>query len=175
VRRVRAWAGLRAFGLGREAAEDVAQATCAEVWRTFNLARGGDAFEGFVQGRFVEAVRMAPPAPSAPPPPGASPRLAAALAELRARNPRHHQALTLVYGAQATPEEAADELAVDAWEIRSMLARARQALARGLERPGRGAERAASKQERGGQEQRPGDNRRPAARAQGKPRRPGRR
>jgi DNA-directed RNA polymerase specialized sigma24 family protein len=172
VRRVRAWAGLRAFGLGRDTAEEVARQTCAEVWRTFNVARGGDAFEGFVQGRFVEAVRRAAPAsPQGSP----TPRLAAALAELRARNPRHHQAITQVYDAQATPEEAADELAVDAWELRSMLARARQALAQSLERPGRGAARAASDQQRPGHTPRSGDTRRPTARAQGKGRRPGRR
>ena len=48
-RRVRAWT--------RD--DDVVAEICAEVLRTFNLARGGAAFEGFVQGRFIEAVGAA--------------------------------------------------------------------------------------------------------------------
>ena len=50
-RRVRAWTD----------DDEVAAETCAEVLRIFNLARGGAAFEGFVQGRFVEVTREAPP------------------------------------------------------------------------------------------------------------------
>jgi len=94
-------------------------------------------------------------------------RLAAALDELRSRNPRHHRAIELLYQDQARLEEAADELAVDAWTLRSMIARARLALAQGLEKPGR--------KEKAERKQRPGDGRRPAARVSGKPRRPGRR
>jgi DNA-directed RNA polymerase specialized sigma24 family protein len=184
VRRVRAWAGLRAFGLGRDAAEDVAQDTCAEIWRTFNLARGGASFEGFVQGRFVEALRRTAPSSIQGDltPEGEGTRLTAALDELRARNPRHHRALALLYEAQATPEEAADELTVDPWALRSMIARARLALAQSLERPARGERSGVSERSGQGAEknQRPSDKRRPAARgsgrpAPGKPRRPGRR
>jgi DNA-directed RNA polymerase specialized sigma24 family protein len=144
--RVRAWA--------RD--DEVAAVTCAEVWRTFNLARGGAAFEGFVQGRFVEAARPreAPPLGGAihRVPTGAvreSPdvsdagaamgdarveRLRACLEELPGRNPRHHRALTLLYADRATVQEAADVLAVDTWTIRTLVARARLVLAQCLER-----------------------------------------
>ena len=167
---MRAWATMRVLGLGPDRAEEVTAETCAEVWRAFNLARGGGAFEGFVQGRLVEMVRKtSPPGETSPPAPllaGEGPggevgRLSAALDELRARNPRHHRAIELVYQDRATLEEAADELAVDVWMLRSILARARRALAESLTRPDR--------------KQRPGDGRRPAARAPGKPRRPSRR
>ena len=103
---MRAWATLRVFGLGRDLAEEVAAETCAEVWRTFNLARGGGAFEGFVQGRFVEALRRA----TSPPTRAHQPRSAedggilaarAPAARLptsfRVRNPRHHRAVALLY------------------------------------------------------------------------------
>jgi hypothetical protein len=50
------------------------------------------------------------------------------LAELRLRNPRHHRAVELVYQEQVTPIEAADELAVDVWALRAMVARALLAL-----------------------------------------------
>ena len=196
---MRAWATMRASGLHRDAAADVAQDTCAEVWRTFNLARGGASFEGFVQGRFVEAVRRASAraaalsggmvpggAVSAAAPPSATPpatasaddaseavappvrddtRLLAALTELRARNPRHARAIERLYQDEATTEAAADELAVDIWAFKSMIARAKLALAQRLERP----------TQRPGQKQRSGDNRRPTARPSGKTRRPGRR
>ena len=56
-RRVRAWTQ----------DDDVAAETCAEVLRTFNLARGGAAFEGFVQGRFME-VADPPQGPLSPAP-----------------------------------------------------------------------------------------------------------
>ena len=138
--RVRAWATPRAFGLGREEADEVADETCAEVWRTLNLARGGAAFEGFVQGRFLEVARRRPP----PPPPfalaqargdsSADERLGACLAELASRNPLHHRALSLLYEDRATVDEAADALGVDGWTVRSMAARARAALAHCLER-----------------------------------------
>ena len=142
-RRVRAWT--------RD--DEVAAETCAEVLRTFNLTRGGPAFEGFVQGRFIEVVNRAPP--PAPLPiamergsPDASEslsagmdtgmarndRLARCLEELRARNPRHHGALTLLYEDLATVPEAADALAVDVWTVRALAARARQVVAEYLER-----------------------------------------
>jgi DNA-directed RNA polymerase specialized sigma24 family protein len=159
---------VRAFGLSRDRADEVAAEACAEVWRTFNLARGGAAFEGFVQGRFVEALRRktSPPARTSEDRTGATPappddisgtRLQAQLDELRARNPRHHQAVELLYVDKATPTEAADALAVDVWTLGCLVARARLALAQGLER----AE----------QRRQPG----PARRTGPKPRRPGRR
>jgi hypothetical protein len=140
-RRVRAWT--------RD--DEVAAETCAEVLRTFNLARGGAAFEGFVQGRFVEVARRKPLPPNPLPrargrgdeegegtdiPPE---RLARCLEELRARNPRHHGALVLLYEDRATVPEAAAALAVDAWTVdawtvRMLAARARQALVQCLER-----------------------------------------
>ena len=130
--------------------DELAAETCAEVVRTVNLARGGAAFEGFVQGRFIE-VATSPPyhgAPSSPRPPnllsgaergnkdeiGWTERLSRCLEELRARNPGHHGALALLYEDRATVPEAADALAVDAWTVRSLAARAKQALAQCLER-----------------------------------------
>lgn len=157
-RRVRAWATLRALRLEATLADEVTGETCAEVWRTLNLARGGAAFEGFVQGRFVEVLRRATAEEEAAP--VAPERVLARLAELRLRNPRHHRAITLLYEDEATPAEAADELGVDAWTLRSLVARARLALAQSPERSGN--------------RKRPGDNRRPAARS-AKPRRSGRR
>jgi DNA-directed RNA polymerase specialized sigma24 family protein len=154
---VRAWATLRAFGLDATLAEEVASETCAEVWRTLNLARGGVAFEGFVQGRFVEALRRA--TPGSEPTPVSPERVLARLAELRLRNPRHHRAIALLYEGQATPAEAADELGVDVWTLRSLAARARLALAQSRERPR--------------QQQRPGDSRRPAAKPARAGNRPG--
>ena len=68
------------------------------------------------------------------PAPASPERLLARLAELRLRNPRHHRALALLYEEQATPAEAADELGVDVWTLRSLAARARLALAQSLER-----------------------------------------
>jgi DNA-directed RNA polymerase specialized sigma24 family protein len=142
---VRAWATLRALALGPDLAEEITGQTCAEVWRTLNLSRGGAAFEGFVQGRFVEALRRATLEDEHPP---AEPqRVVALLAELRLRNPRHHRAVKLLYEDQATPNEAADELAVDVWTLRAMVARARLALAQRpdrRERPG-GDRRAGSR------------------------------
>jgi DNA-directed RNA polymerase specialized sigma24 family protein len=197
--RVRAWATVRAAGLSRDAADDVTADTCAEVWRQINLSRGGAAFEGFVQGRFVEAVRVlharaeagtreatgaqevtgamnAGAASSAPTvgallaapdetparhdqPEARAERLRACLEELRARNPRHHRAIELIYVDQATPREAADALVVDLWTLRLLIARARLALAQSLDR----AER----------RQAPGSSRRAAPRPGAKPGRPG--
>jgi hypothetical protein len=61
----RAWAvlGERVRAWTRDA--DLADETCAEVWRTFNLAHGGPSFEGFVQGRLVAVTRRltSPPNP----------------------------------------------------------------------------------------------------------------
>jgi DNA-directed RNA polymerase specialized sigma24 family protein len=159
-RRVRAWTQ----------DDDVAAETCAKVLHTFNLARGGAAFEGFVQGRFIEVAHEAPP--PAPLPiamergsPDASEslpagrdmeaarseRLARCLEELRARNPRHHGALVLLYEDRATLPEAADTLAVDAWTVRVLAARAKQVLAECLGRAERRrAERAGGKPGRAG-------------------------
>ncbi len=135
---MRAWATLRLLALGPDLAEEVTGQTCAEVWRTLNLSRGGAAFEGFVQGRFVEVLRRAESPVEQEPVSAVSPeRVQAKLAELRLRNPRHHQAVELLYQGQATPAEAADELMVDVWEIRAMVARANLTLARSLERPAR--------------------------------------
>jgi hypothetical protein len=60
----RAWAvlGERVRALTRDAS--LADETCAEVWRTFNVARGGASFEGFVQGRLVAVARRINPAPN---------------------------------------------------------------------------------------------------------------
>jgi hypothetical protein len=60
----RAWAvlGERVRALTRDAS--LADETCAEVWRTFNAARGGASFEGFVQGRLVAVARRINPAPN---------------------------------------------------------------------------------------------------------------
>jgi hypothetical protein len=60
----RAWAvlGERVRALTRDAS--LADETCAEVWRTFNVARGGASFEGFVQGRLVTVARRINPAPN---------------------------------------------------------------------------------------------------------------
>jgi DNA-directed RNA polymerase specialized sigma24 family protein len=156
-RRVRAWATMRAFGLDATLAEEVAVETCAEVWRTLNLARGGAAFEGFVQGRFVEALRRASSGHEQTP--VSSERVLARLSELRLRNPRHHRAIALLYQDQATPAEAADELGVDVWTLRSLLARARLSLVQSRERPR--------------QQQRTGDGRRPAAKPTRAGNRPG--
>jgi len=158
-RRVRAWAGLRVFELGRDLAEEVAAETCAEVWRSFNLSRGGAAFEGFVQGRFVEALRRRASPPVAVASEANDARLQTRLEELRTRNPRHHRAVELLYFDEATPVEAADTLAVDVWTLRSLIARARQALAQRLERTE--------------QRQRPATGRPAAPRPKSKPRRAG--
>jgi DNA-directed RNA polymerase specialized sigma24 family protein len=171
-RRVRAWASLRTFRLDATLADAVTGETCAEVWRTLNLARGGASFEGFVQGRFVEAMRRAAPASEATP---VSPeRVLARLAELRLRNPRHHRAIALLYQDQATPAEAADDLGVDAWTLRSLTARARLMLAQSRERPERPAAdrragpRSAGKPGRAGD--RPGQQRKRRPPAGGRPR-----
>ena len=141
-RRIRAWT----------ADDEVVGETCTTVWSTLNLARGGASFEGYVHGRFIEiatspgagAMNCAPTGPER----GSqavgggeteagterAQRLSACLEELRARNPRHHAVIALLYEDRATPEEAADVLGVDVWTVRMLVARARQALAQCLER-----------------------------------------
>ena len=134
-----AWAALEARVWVWAGDEDVVAETCAEVWRTFNLARGGPSFEGFVLGRLLEVTRTSPP-PQLPTPQmeqgdqQRGERGETCLAELGARNPRHHRALLLLYGERATPEEAAEVLAVDAVTVRVLAARARLALAECLAR-----------------------------------------
>lgn len=159
-RRVEGWARLPASGVHRDAVGEAVAETCAEVWRTLQLARGGPTFEGFAQGRFVEVARRLAGAGSRPalvpvPVPGAArsgragepagasapdveaarlARLGTALDGLRRRNPLHHRAVALVYQDRATVDEAADALAVDGWVVRALLARARQALAQEVDR-----------------------------------------
>ena len=170
-RRVRAWASVRASGLSREVADEVAAATCAEVWRTINLARGGAAFEGFVQGRFVEAAgeaRRQREQDEQSQRDERGERLSRCLEELRARNPRHHGAIVLLYDGRATVHEAADALGVDVWTVRTLAARARLALAQCLER----AERRGAQRDGG----KTGPPRNRTGRSGGKPsHRPGRR
>jgi hypothetical protein len=160
----RAWAvlGERVRAWTRD--PDLADETCAEVWRTFNLARGGASFEGFVQGRLMAVTRRltSPPNPlrganidfvdiiSGAKRGSLDPRPALPLAggglggglsdcqeELRARNPTHHRVLALLYEERATVDEAADLLGLDPWAVRSLASRASMALAHCLERAGR--------------------------------------
>ena len=118
--------------------DEVAAQTCAEILRTFNLTRGGAAFEGFVQGRFVEVARRRE-RDERDEQDGRGERLSRCLEELRARNARHHGAIRLLYEDRATVPEAADVLTVDAWTVRTLAARARQALAQCLGRADRRA------------------------------------
>ncbi len=61
-------------------------------------------------------------------------RLQKALEELRKRNPLHHRAVSLVYLDEASVAEAGDALAVDGWQVRLLLARAREALGQEVDR-----------------------------------------
>jgi DNA-directed RNA polymerase specialized sigma24 family protein len=186
-RRVRAWASVRAFGLHRDAVDEVAADTCAEVWRHLNLSRGGAAFEGFVQGRFAEVLRTLHGregamhlASSGPDKVGAQfiapvgiaseratatplslreERLGECLDDLRSRNPRHYRALELIHADEASPSEAADVLAIDVWTVRALLTRAGRALAQDLDWIE--------------QWQTPGTRRRGGSRSGPKPKRPG--
>jgi hypothetical protein len=143
----RAWAvlGERLQAWTRDAS--LADETCAEVWRTFNSARGGASFEGFVQGRLMAVTRPNNPHPHPAHPlagGGQGGGLLACLEELRARNPNHHRVLALLYEDRATIEEAAERLGVDPWTARSLAVRARMALAQCLERAARQREAGAN-------------------------------
>jgi hypothetical protein len=149
--------------------DDVAAETCAEVWRTFNLARGGAAFEGFVQGRLLDVATERGERTDAETADAATlvKRMQACLTELRTRNALHHSAITLLYEDRATVPEAADALRVDGWTVRALAARARQALAQCLERGGR-SERAGGTSPRSGDKPRPARPR-PARQRPGRP------
>lgn len=130
TRHVEGWTAARYRGLGPDAPGEIAAQACAQIWERFNLARGGAAFEGFAQGRLLEAARRYQERT----PQAADPTWDTCLAELRQRNSRHARMLELVEVERASLQEAADVLGMDPLAACAMLDRARAALVRCMER-----------------------------------------